>query len=161
MEVYVVYGRTYWCEGVYDHEGNYFRESPIIEAYQSFDTALAKMKEYVKEAYNYLKKCNYIVDKSFSDKTTEDDLFKCYNMDDEYLFDDEIDDDEVEEEDSADEEITNDVCWYYDEGEDYAEWQMLIKNFEPDFGLTFMFPNFHETVPILAGLGVRKVELNA
>ena len=50
--------------------------------------------------------------------------------------------------------------WYYDEGEDYAKWQMLIKNFEPDFGLTFMFPNFHETVPILAGLGVRKVELN-
>ena len=81
-------------------------------------------------------------------------------MDDAYSFDDETDDDEVEKEDSTDEEITDDVCWYYDEGEDYAEWQMLTKNFEPDFGLTFMFPNFHETVPILTGLGVRKVELN-
>ena len=160
MEVYVVYGRTDWCEGVYDHEGNYFRESPIIEAYQSFDTALAKMKEYVKEAYNWLKESNYIVDDSFAEKTTVDDLFKCYNMDDTYSFDDETDDDEGEEEDHTDEEIENDVCWYYDEGEDYAEWQMLIKNFEPDFGLTFMFPNFHETVPILAGLGVTKVELN-
>ena len=151
MEVYVVYGRTYWCEGVYDHEGNYFRESPIIEAYQSFDTALAKMKEYVKEAYNWLKECNYIVDDSFAEKTTEDDLFKCYNMDDEYLFDDEIDDDEGEEEDSDEEEITNDVCWYYDEGEDYAEWQMYIKNFD-----SFSF----DDTPILAGLGVRKVEMN-
>lgn len=160
MEVYVVYGRTHWCEGVYDHEGNYFRESPIIEAYQSFDTALAKMKEYVKEAYNYLKECNYIVDKGFADKTTEEDLFESYNMDDCYLFDDELDEEEPEEEDSAGEEIQNDVCWYYDEGEDYSEWQMLIKNFEPDFGLSFMFPNCHETVPILAGLGVRKVELN-
>jgi hypothetical protein len=37
---------------------------------------------------------------------------------------------------------------------------MIIKNFEPDFGLSLMFPNCHETVPILAGLGVRKVELN-
>ena len=71
------------------------------------------------------------------------------------------DEEEFDEENSGDEEITNDVCWYYDEGEDYAEWQMYIKNFEPDFALTFMFPNFHETVPILAGLGVRKVELNA
>ena len=160
MEVYVVYGRTYWCEGVYDHEGNYFRESPIIEAYQSYDAALAKMKEYVKEAYNYLKECNYIVDKGFADKTTEEDLFKSYNMGDFYLYDYQLDEEEFEEEDSTDEEIENDVCWYYDEGEDYAEWQMYIKNFEPSFALSFMFSDFRETVPILAGLGVRKVELN-
>jgi hypothetical protein len=128
------------------------------------------MKEYAKEAYNWLKKCNYIVDDSFAQKTTEDDLFATYNMDCYDFFKDEEDEDE-EYEDDEDleeiendkdlEEIINDVCWYYDEGEDYAEWQMYIKNFEPDLGLTFMFPNFHETVPILAGLGVRKVELNA
>ena len=43
----------------------------------------------------------------------------------------------------------------YDGGEDYAEWQMLIKNFEPDFRLTFIFPDFHATVPILAVFGVK------
>ncbi len=154
MEVYVVYGRTHWCEGVYDHEGNYFRESPIIEVYQNFDDALAKMKEYVKVACNYLKECDDIVDKGFAEKTTEEDLFKCYNMDNGYLFDNELDEDE------SDEEIANDVCWYYGECEGNAKWQMYIKNFKPNLINIFMYPDTCENVPILAGLGVRKVEMN-
>ena len=147
MEVYVVYGRTYWCEGVYDHEGNYFRESPIIEAYQSFDAALAKMKEYVKEAYNYLKSNHdgiyFTLNDRFAKNTTEDDLFKDYNM----CFPDWL---KAGTENDEEEEIEYDVCWQYNDFGFLVEWQMYAKNIP-----------LGEDVPILAGLGVRKVELNA
>ena len=48
-EVYVLHGRMYWNEGVTDHEGNYFEESPCVEVFDSFDAAKAKLREYAAE----------------------------------------------------------------------------------------------------------------
>ena len=130
MEVYVLYGRVHWSESVFDHDGNYFQEAPITEVFTSFDSALKKLKEYVIKAYNFLKECNYIVDESFAENTTEEDLFCHYNLDEE------------------DEPLENNVCWEYITGKDFVDWQMMAKNIP-----------LGEQTPILAGLHIRKVKV--
>lgn len=131
MEVYVLYGRVYYSEAVVDMDGNYFGESPVIEVFSTFEEAMKKLREYVVEAYHHLKECSYIVDDSFIENTTEDDLFSDYNMDE------------------LDEDIENDVCWDYTESDEHALWQMYVKNVP-----------FGDQIPILAGLGIRKVKVD-
>ena len=131
MEVYVLYGRVYFSEAVFDTSDNYFGESPVIEVFTNFESALKKLKEYAVVAYNHLRECSYIVDDSFIENTTEEDLFTNYNL--------------GEEEDP----IENNVCWEYEETEDSVYWQMTAKNIPWD-----------EPMPILAGLHIRKVLVN-
>ena len=81
-EVYVLYGRKRFHEGVFDHDGHYFDEAPIVEVFDNFDDAKSKLKEYAIEAYNYVKLCGagYIVDDNFIEETTAADLFAGYYM---------------------------------------------------------------------------------
>ena len=81
-EVYVLHGRIHWNESVSDHDGNYFEESPCVEVFDNFDAAKTKLKELAIEAYNYLKEvgAGYVVDDSFVNKTTAEDLFSDYNI---------------------------------------------------------------------------------
>ena len=53
-EVYVLCGRKRFHEGVFDHDGYYFDEAPIVEVFDNLDNAKTKLKEYAIEAYNYL-----------------------------------------------------------------------------------------------------------
>ena len=131
MEVYVLYGRVYFSEAVFDTSDNYFGESPVIEVFTNFESALKKLKEYAVVAYNHLRECSYIVDDSFIENTTEEDLFTNYNLGEE-----------------AD-PIEKNVCWVYEEKEDSVYWQMTAKNIPWD-----------EPMPILAGLHIRKVLVN-
>lgn len=131
MEVYVLYGRVYFSEAVFDTSDNYFGESPVIEVFTNFDSALKKLKEYAVDAYNALKEDGtYIVDDSFIENTTEEDLFTSYNLGEE------------------EEPIENNVCWEYKEKEDSVYWQMTAKNIPWD-----------APMPILAGLHIRKVKV--
>ena len=127
--VYVLKGRIYWSEGVFDEKGNYFIETPISSVYKNFTSALKKLKELALEAYEYLKQgAGVVVSDDFIKKTTEYDLFTNYNMED------------------NDNLIPLDVCWTYSEQyEDFAHWQMYVKNI-PDGVNT----------PILAGLQICK-----
>ena len=77
-----MWGRIWFHEGVFDHDGNYFEESPIVEVFDNFDAAKTKLKEYAIKAYNNLKKYEegYIVDDDFIKETTEEDLFSWYYM---------------------------------------------------------------------------------
>ena len=132
MEVYVLYGRVYFSKSVIDTEGNYFGESPVIKVFTNFDSALKTLKEYALEAYNHLRECwLWVVDDSFMENTTEEDLFTNYNLE--------------EEEDP----IELNVCWEYEETEDSVYWQMMPKYIPRDV-----------QIPILAGLHIRKVLVN-
>ena len=131
MEVYVLYGRVYFSEAVFDTSDNYFGESPVIEVFTNFESALKKLKEYAVVAYNHLRECSYIVDDSFIENTTEGDLFTNYNLGEEEA------------------PIENNVCWEYEEKDDSVYWQMTAKNIPWD-----------EPMPILAGLHIRKVLVN-
>ncbi len=154
-EVYVLHGRMYWNEGVTDHEGNYFEESPCVEVFESFDAAKAKLREYAIMAYNYLKECGagYLVDDTFVDRTSEDDLFSDYNM----WSEDDFDEEEFEELRENDDksirwdEIRRDLAWQYDEGEDSVSWQMYCINLDC----------YDDKEPILAGFRIRKCVINS
>lgn len=135
-EVYVLYGRKDFTEGVFDHDGNYFRESPVLELYENFDDALNKLKEYAIEAYESMKKYgDLVVDTHFAEVTTEADLFSWYNCG----------------EDRDNSIIERDVCWSYDEFKsiNYVVWQM--EAFNVPWG---------EETPILPGLYIKKCKIN-
>lgn len=154
-EVYVLHGRIHWNESVSDHDGNYFEESPCVEVFDNFDAAKTKLKELAIEAYNYLKEvgAGYVVDDSFVNKTTAEDLFSDYNI----WLEDDFDEDELDElKNNNDkkvmwEEITNDVAWQYEEWDEYIRWQMYRINCDA----------FDTTEPILPGLRIRKCVVNA
>ena len=132
-EIYVLYGRVYFHEGVVDHDGNRFPETPVLELYENYETALSKLKEYVIEAYNNLKKYGQLViDTHFADVTTEDDLFADYNLG---------------EEEST---IEKDICWiYWDWQDGDVDWEAEALNVPWD-----------EQIPILPSLHIRKMQIN-
>lgn len=135
-EVYVLYGRKDFNEAVFDHDGNYFRESPVLELYENFDDALNKLKEYAIEAYESMKKYgDLVVDTHFAEVTTEADLFDWYNCG----------------EDMDNSIIERDVCWIYDEFKsiNYVAWQMQAFNVP-----------WGEETPILPGLYIKKCKIN-
>lgn len=132
-EIYVLYGRVYFHEGVVDHDGNRFPETPVLELYENYEKALSKLKEYVIEAYNNLKKYGQLViDTHFADVTTEDDLFADYNLG---------------EEEST---IEKDICWiYWDWQDGDVDWEAEALNVPWD-----------EQIPILPSLHIRKMQIN-
>lgn len=130
-EVFVLYGRKDFHEGVFDHDGNYFREAPVLELYENFDDALKKLKEYAIEAYGRFKKYgDLVVDCHFLEETTEEDLFEDYNC-------------------GVDSEIERDVCWYWWNFDESISWQM--EAFNVPWG---------EDTPILPGLYIRKKQIS-
>lgn len=134
-EVFVLYGRVHFDEGVYDHDGNRFMESPVLEVYENAEDALTKLKEYVIEAYNYLKKYGQLViNTHFAEVTTEDDLFNDYNCDD-------------QDEAST---IEKDISWtYWDWQDGDVDWEVDVMNVP-----------WREQVPILPSLHIRKQQIN-
>lgn len=158
-EVYVLYGRIYWCEDIVDNDGNYFQESPCLEVYDNFDDAKAKLKEYAIQAYNWLKECGagWVVDDRFIEETTVEDLFSDYNFWSKEMWK-AFKEEEVSPDNKAiiwEEDVKLDLCWTYSEAEspteqmDLVEWQMHCNNVP-----------LGETRPILAGLYIKKCVVN-
>ena len=81
-DVYVLYGRIYLEEGVYDHDGNLFSEAPILEIFDNYEIAYKQFEKYVVDAYNELKDSTlwFGLDETFVEETTEADLFSNYNF---------------------------------------------------------------------------------
>lgn len=154
-EVYVVHGRIRSAEGVWDHDGNYFNESPCVEVFDNFESAKTRFKELVIESYNNVKEYNagYSIDDSFVKKTTEEDLFSNYNSTPpEWLDEDELE--ELKASNSKEvrwEKITNDLAWLYEEYGDFIRWYMYSVNNDV----------FDESEPILPGLTVVKCIVNS
>lgn len=153
-ELYVLHGRVYWNEGVCDHDGNYFEESPCIEVFDNFETAKTRLKELAVEAYNYLKEvgAGYIVDDDFVKETTEEDLFSWY-----YMWSKEDWEDWKDETPSANnKEIAWDtdkeryLSWTYEEEKDWIHWQMYCNNVP-----------YGDDEPILPGLKIKKCIVNS
>ena len=157
-EVYVLYGRKHFHEGVCDHDGNYFEESPVVAVFDNFDAAKTKLREYAVEAYNNLKKygAGYIVDDDFIKETTEEDLFSWY-----YMWSEEEWEDWKGEKPAADnKEIAWDrdkeryLSWTYEEEENWIHWQMYCNNVPSGF-------YGEEDEPILPGLKIKKCIVNS
>ena len=153
-EVYVLYGRKRFHEGVFDHDGHYFDEAPIVEVFDNFDDAKSKLKEYAIEAYNYMKLCGagYIVDDNFIEETTEADLFAGYYMTPPKIyksFTGKTPDanNKVIAWDSDKERY---LSWSYHEVEDFVHWQMYCNNVP-----------YGDEVPILPGLKIEKCVVNS
>jgi hypothetical protein len=153
-EVYVLYGRKRYHEGVFDHHGGYFEESPIVEIFDNLDDAKIKLKEYAIEAYNYLKECGAgsIVDDSFIKETTEADLFASY-----YTTPQEIYKSFTGKTPAAnnkgiawDSDRERYLSWTYDEIGDWVTWQMYCNNVP-----------YGDEVPILPGLKIVKCVVNS
>jgi hypothetical protein len=152
-EVYVLYGRKRFHDGIFDHQGVYFGESPIVEVFDNFEDAKIKLKEYAIEAYNYLKEygAGSIVDDSFIKETTEADLFNTY-----YLCSVEFyksfngkmpaaNDKSV----AWDRDGESCLSWDYLEHGDEVDWQMYCENIPWDVDR-----------PILPGLRIEKCVVN-
>jgi hypothetical protein len=153
-EVYVLYGRKHFHEGVFDHDGMYFEESPIIEVFDNFDDAKAKLKEYAIEAYNHLKECGAgsIVDDSFIQETTEADLFAPYYMyppESHESFTDKTTLDANDKGIAWDTDRERYLYWNYYEYGDFVSWQMYCSNVPWD-----------AEIPILPSLTIKKCVVN-
>jgi len=132
-EVYVLFGRKDFHESVFDHDGNYFGESPVLELFENFDDAFIKFKKYVVEAYNNLKKYgDLVIDTHFLKETTEADLFDNYNCD-------------------TDSEIERDICWIYN---DYFKDSGSVSWESSAFNV-----RLRDDTPILPSLYIKKVQI--
>ena len=80
-EIYVLTGRTFPTVGVFDEGNNYFGESPIVEAYESYEKAKKALDEYLVEIYDNIK-TSYFLDATFLDDLTVEDMQRDYNMED-------------------------------------------------------------------------------
>lgn len=131
-EVYVLYGRKYWSEAVFDHDDNYFGESRIFGVFESYHTALEEFKNCVREAHEHFAECApWSLDEDLTAKAAEANPFKDYNM-------------------YQDEYNEGDVQWTYEEREGIsAEWQMYPVAIDTTFN----------ECPILAGVYIRKKEV--
>ena len=97
-EVYVVYGRGMTNEGIFDYDGNYFMESPLLEVFDNFESAYKCFRKSIRDSYNDESELYEEYPKNMSDE----ELFADYNVSE----DDEDETDEYEE---------DSVCWYYSE----------------------------------------------
>ena len=80
-EVYVLYGRKYWSEAVFDHDDNYFGESRIFRVFESYHTALEEFKNCVREAHEHFAECApWSLDEDLTAKAAEANPFEDYNM---------------------------------------------------------------------------------
>lgn len=153
-EVYVLWGRIWFHEGVCDHDGNYFEESPIVEVFDNFDAAKTKLKEYAVKAYNNLKEygAGDIVDDDFIKETTEEDLFSWYYMWSEKEWEhwkgEKPADDNKEIAWDRDKERY--LSWIYEEEEDWIDWQMFCNNVP-----------YGDDEPILPSLKIKKCIVNS
>ncbi len=80
-QVYVLTGRTTANSGVFDGNGNYFGEAPIVEVYSNYNSAKNALDKYLEIIYKSLSCCEYFYDVSFLENMTIDDLKRDYNMD--------------------------------------------------------------------------------
>ncbi len=132
-EVYVVYGRKYASEAVFDWDDNYFGESTVFGVHEKHETAIAKFKELVKEAHKEFFENPLMMFYSDSfDEIAENSPFEDYNMDkDDY--------DEYELQWTYEEDGSSEIC---------AGFQMYPVRIPAD-----------ERCPILPGIYVKKIQL--
>lgn len=153
-EVYVLYGRKRFHEGVFDQDGHYFDEAPIVEVFDNFDDAKTKLKEYAIEAYNHLKEfgAGSIVDDSFIQETTEADLFAPYYMTTEKAYKSFTGKTPAADNKSIIWDGDRERClsWNYNEYECWISWQMYCANVPWDADM-----------PILPGLKIEKCVVNS
>lgn len=133
-DVFIVYGRKYWSEAVFDHDNNYFGESNIYGVFESYNTALTEFKKCVKEAHQHFSEdAPWSLDEDLVDKARDANPFENYNM-----YEDDYDE--------------GDVQWSYEECEgEYAEWQMYPLAIDTTLS----------ECPILAGIYIVKKELES
>lgn len=130
--VFVVYGRTGWSDGVFDQFDQYFGESVIYGVFETFENALIEFKKRVKEAHEYFADgAPLCLNEDAVKKAIGANLFENYNMD-------------------KDEYNEGDVKWEYVEYKDFVKWQMYPVNVDIIFN----------ECPILAGIYLRKQEVN-
>ncbi|MBQ7352579.1 MAG: hypothetical protein IJW54_01090 [Clostridia bacterium] len=112
-EVFIVYGRMYWNEAVFDHDGNYFGESQIIDVFESYESAIAEFKKCVQEAYDYVCDCPpWVLNDDLIEVASTASPFEDYNM-------------------GKDEYDEGDIQWIYEESEgENACWQMYAVNID-------------------------------
>lgn len=130
-EVFVVYGRVYWSEAVFDYDDNYFGESHIFGVFETFESALKEFKDCVKEAHQFFVDCvPSALDEDLMSKAAEATPFDSYNM-------------------YEDEYSEGDIQWTYEVTEDSAEWQMYPVKVD----------TLCNECPILAGIYIQKEEI--
>ena len=54
-EIYVLTGRLYAANGVYSDCGDFFEEAPLVEAFESYESAKLALDKYLEQIYNNLK----------------------------------------------------------------------------------------------------------
>ena len=128
-EIYVLTGRLYASNGVYDEDDNFFEEAPLVEAFESYESAKLALDKYLEQIYNNLKDV-YFLDTDFLEELTVEDMQSNYNMD-------------------KDEYDENEIQWYSDKTFSGGyEFQMYAVNVP-----------FDEVVPILPFLKISKVTI--
>lgn len=149
-DVFVLYGRKDFCEGVFDHDGNYFEESPVLEVFDSYRNAYNRFKQYVNEAYHNVKDIFDMRIDSDNEDIIEEKLFNDYNT---YQGSFDL---SLEEWFTGYNEFYENlpeaaIQWRYKEkDEEYAMWQMNVEKFPLD-----------EQTPILPGLFIKKLKINS
>lgn len=116
-EIWVVSGRSNSSHfGVKDDMMSdvYFEDVAVLSAYDTYEKAYEDFVTKIKKYYNYLKSCDMYGDNVESDAinpeiaffaTTEEDLFRDFQMDIDY-------DEKIE-----------DIQWHYEETEQGAQWR--------------------------------------
>ena len=146
-DVYVLYGRIYPDEGIYDHDGNYFSESPVLEIFDTYESAYKQFEKYVIKAYNELKEIAPLLDLdyAFIEETTEADLFGYYNF---YRGEKGMGLEEFMHERNKFIDSLPDmsVSWYFSKSDgEFASWQMEMAKISDD-----------KEIPILPRLFIEK-----
>lgn len=131
-EVFIVYGRMYWNEAVFDCDGNYFGEAQIIDVFESYESAIAEFKKCVQQAHDYVFNCPpWVLNDDLVEIASEASPFEDYNM-------------------SKDEYDEGDVQWIYKENEgESAFFQMFAVNIDISM----------DECPILPGIYLQKQKL--
>lgn len=75
-EVYVVYGRGMTNDGIFDYDGNYFMESPLLEVFDNFESAYKCFRKSIRDSYNDESELYEEYPKNMSDE----ELFADYNV---------------------------------------------------------------------------------
>lgn len=129
-EIYVLTGRLYASNGVFSDCGDFFEEAPLVEAFESYESAKLALDKYLEQVYNNLKDAYFLVDTDFLEELTVEEMQSNYNMD-------------------KDEYDENEIQWYSDKTFSGGyEFQMYAVNVP-----------YGEAVPILPFLKITKVEV--
>ncbi len=132
QEVFIVYGRKIWNEAIFDHDGNYFRESEIFGVFETYENALLEFKNCIKEAHDFfVDYAPWCLAEELVERAAKANPFEDYNLG---------------REDEYDE---GDVQWEYIENKNWAIWQMYPVNIDTTFN----------DCPILAGIHLIKKEI--